>query len=340
MKKLFYIFFIGFIASVNAQVGIGTDKPNSTLQVNGSLAGQMVTFNTSYAIKQTDFYLVYENSSSTAPNHTVSLPTVPALEVERFKGRIYQIKNSSQFPLTLTAAVSAGQSIRVGNSSGASSFVIPSGSYVEIVATGNQTTDAWDLIYVSMPQINQKSNVTLYSARLGLPPTNTSSNGTIDWNTAGSNNTNASTANTYNNNNNFPNASNNRWRVMTKTTKTFNRETDTYIGTAFMIGYTNTSMEIVYDYSGPAFPDNQLDNIYPILTAGNTTTNFPDVFVVSYSKLENVTVNNKLTTRLTVNVTRVDRIGYQTEGNNDEPGGANSNWTGQFIINLVLATKI
>lgn len=76
------------------------------------------------------------------------------------------------------------------------------------------------------------------------------------------------------------------------------------------------------------------------MTAGNTTTNFPDVFVVSYSKLENVTVNNKLTTRLTVNVTRVDRIGYQTEGNNDEPGGANSNWTGQFIINLVLATKI
>jgi hypothetical protein len=77
-----------FVTTVNAQVGIGTVSPNSTLAVSGSFSAGYRSFTANTTASSTDYTLVFTGTvaaSVTLPDATTCI------------GRIYQIKNASLF---------------------------------------------------------------------------------------------------------------------------------------------------------------------------------------------------------------------------------------------------
>ena len=335
MKKTLTIFLLTSVLNTNAQVGVNTRETPSTLNINGSFAVEKKDISSNYTLTEDDFYIIYNNTVATSANHVITLPNIPTNSLEKFKGRMYHIKNASKFPVDLMPNNYA-QTLRVGNSIGVSNFTIPAGSYVEIVHTGSNTTNAWDVMYLSNSSINQQSNVKVYSTQLAIPPMNVNG-GLVDWATENT------TANIYNTANKYTDINGFEWKVISKTSISHSRETRDYyvmillvlVNYPFMVGYVTSSMEITYEYQGPSFQN--LDKIYPILTTGNNTNTYPDVFVPSFFSISNDTGK----TRLKVKVSRVDKIAYQQETTSGTYSNLqNSNWVGNFIMNLVLAEKI
>ncbi|MCT2562048.1 hypothetical protein [Chryseobacterium herbae] len=277
---------------VNAQVGIKTTTPNSTLAVAGSMGAdykQITT--TTYNITATDHYITYDG----AANATFTLPVI-GTGTASYTGRIYKIKNISASGITLQA--SSGNTLRIDNTPVAS-FVIPTGAYAEVVNNSNTTGGTWDLSFTVLPK---PSNVEIYGIQLTIPP---HANGTApiaDW---------VSHANPAYDSGTGTDA----WWIISKASTTF----------AHTAGYSNASrMMLVYEFQGTPF---NVNNMYPILTAGNNSS-FPDIFTASFVSLANVSGK----TRLTVSVSRIDFIGSN--------GANNSNWTGTFLLNLLLARKL
>lgn len=280
MRKFISIFLFGAI-TLNAQVGINTATPNSTLAVNGSLrAGYKEVTATTYPIVANDHYITYNGTA----NATFTLPVI-GVGTTSYTGRIYKIKNISSSTITLQA--SSGNTLRIDNTPVAS-FVIPVGAYAEVVNNSNTSGGTWDLSFTVLPK---PSNVEIYGAQLTIPPHSQSSAPVADW----TNHANAS----------FDTGTGtDAWWIISKTSVPtafgYNSTTST--------GYTNSSrMTLVYEYQGAPF---NVTNMYPILTAGNNSS-FPDVFTASFVSLANV--GGK--TRLTVSVARVDFMG--TNGGNN-----------------------
>ncbi|MDM1555953.1 hypothetical protein PYS58_07265 [Chryseobacterium indologenes] len=292
MRK-YILFFLFGTALLNAQVGINTATPNSTLAINGSLgAGYKEVTATTYSILANDHYITYNGTA----NATFTLPVI-GTGTTSYTGRIYKIKNISSSSITLQA--SSGNTLRIDNTPVAS-FVIPIGAYAEVVNNGNTSGGTWDLSFTVLPK---PSNVEIYGAQLSIPPHGGGSGGVADW-------ANHSVT-TYD-----TGTGTDRWWVISKTS----------INNAHTAGYANASrMTIVYEYQGTPF---NVTNMYPTLTAGNNSS-FPDVFTASFVSLANDGTAGR--TRLTVSVARIDFIG--ANGNN------NSNWTGTFLLNLLLARK-
>lgn len=278
----------------NAQVGINTQTPNSTLMINGSLGANYKEITAvSYNIIATDHYLTYNGSANT----TFTLPVI-GTGTTSFTGRIYKIKNISSFDITLQA--SSGNTLRIDNNP-VSSFTIPTGAYAEVVNNSNTTLGTWDLSFTVLPKPN---NVEIFGVQLFIPPHKDGTSPVADWTNH--------TVSTYD-----TGTGANAWWVISKTSTPYGHTTN----------YANASrMTLVYEYQGPAF---NVNNMYPILTAGNNSS-FPDVFTASFVSLANNGTGGK--TRLTVSVARIDFI-----GNN---GSNNSNWTGTFLLNLLLARKV
>ncbi len=84
-----------------AQIGIGTTSPNSTLDVRGSLSGNYRAFSSS-TTAGTDYTLVFTGTSAA----TLTLP-----DASTISGRIYWIKNASSNVSTLTIATTSSQTI-------------------------------------------------------------------------------------------------------------------------------------------------------------------------------------------------------------------------------------
>ncbi|WP_336959109.1 hypothetical protein [Chryseobacterium contaminans] len=278
MRKYISIFLFSAM-TLNAQVGINTTTPNSTLAVNGSLrAGYKEVTTTTYSILATDHYITYNGTA----NATFTLPVIGTAATS-YTGRIYKIKNISSSNITLQA--SSGNTLRIDNTPVAS-FVIPLGAYAEVVNNSNTTGGTWDLSFTVLPK---PSNVEIYGAQLTIPPHSGSSSPVADW---------VNHANTSFDTGTGTDA----WWIISKSS----------IGSAFgaansTTGFTNSSrMTLVYEYQGAPF---NVTNMYPILTAGNNSS-FPDVFTASFVSLANV--GGK--TRLTVSVARVDFMG--TNGGN------------------------
>ncbi|AYZ35007.1 hypothetical protein H3Z85_22535 [Chryseobacterium indologenes] len=292
MKKYYSIVLLWGL-SLGAQVGINTPIPNSTLAVNGSLGAnyKQVTTNT-YSILANDHYLTYSGTGDA----TFTLPVI-GTGTASYTGRIYKIKNISTSNITLQA--SSGNTLRIDNTP-VSSFVIPLGAYAEVVNNSNATGGTWDLSFTVLPK---PSNVEIYGSQLSIPPHGNGSPGVADW----TNHTNTS----YD-----TGTGTDIWWVISKSSTTY----------AHTASYSNASrMTIIYEYQGTPF---NVNNMYPILTAGNNSS-FPDVFTASFVSLANNGTAGR--TRLTVSVSRIDFIG--TNGSN------NSNWTGTFLLNLLLARK-
>ncbi|PWN72230.1 hypothetical protein C1631_006425 [Chryseobacterium phosphatilyticum] len=292
MKKYISILLLSGL-SVNAQVGINTATPNSTLAVNGSLGANYNQITaTTYNILPTDHYITYNG----AANATFTLPTI-GTGTTSYTGRIYKIKNISTSNITLQA--SGGNTLRIDNTP-VPNFVIPLGAYAEVVNNSNTTGGTWDLSFTVLPK---PSNVEIYGSQLSIPPHGNGSPGVADW----SNHTNTS----YD-----TGTGTDIWWVISKSSTTY----------AHTASYSNASrMTVVYEYQGTPF---NVSNMYPILTAGNNSS-FPDVFTASFVSLANNGTAGR--TRLTVSVSRIDFIGTN--------GGNNSNWTGTFLLNLLLARK-
>nr|WP_315032560.1 hypothetical protein [uncultured Chryseobacterium sp.] len=292
MKKCILILLLWGL-SLNAQVGINTVTPNSTLAINGSLGAgyKQITANT-YSILATDHYITYNGTGDA----TFTLPVI-GTGTTSYTGRIYKIKNISTAGITLQA--SSGNTLRIDNTPVAS-FVIPLGAYAEVVNNSNTSGGTWDLSFTVLPK---PSNVEIYGTQLSIPPHALGTAPVADW----TNHTNA----TYD-----TGTAPDRWWIISKSS----------VDNAHTANYSNTSrMMLVYEYQGTPF---NVTNMYPILTAGNNSS-FPDVFTASFVSLANNGTAGR--TRLTVSVARVDFI-----GNN---GGNNSNWTGTFLLNVLLARK-
>jgi len=201
---------------------------------------------------------------------------------------------------SITIQASSGNTLRVDNTPVAS-FMVPTGAYAEVVNNSNTTGGTWDLSFSALPK---PGNVEVYGTQLSIPPHGGGSPGVLDWTNHGNTGYDTGTGT-------------DAWWIISKTSTTY----------AHTASYSNTSrMTIVYEYQGTPF---NITNMYPILTAGNNSS-FPDVFTASFVSLANNGTLGK--TRLTVSVARIDFIGIN--------GGNNSNWTGVFLLNLLLARKV
>ncbi|MET3035966.1 hypothetical protein ABXT08_07690 [Chryseobacterium sp. NRRL B-14859] len=291
MKKCISILLLWGL-SLNAQVGINTLTPNSTLAVNGSLGAgyKQITANT-YSILATDHYMTYNGTG----NATFTLPVI-GTGTNSYTGRIYKIKNISTSGITLQA--SSGNTLRIDNTP-VTSFVIPTGAYAEVVNNSNTTGGTWDLSFTVLPK---PSNVEIYGTQLSIPPHASASSPVADWTNHANSAYDTGTGTDV-------------WWVVSKSSTNY----------AHTANYSNASrMTIVYEYQGAPF---NVNNMYPILTAGNNSS-FPDVFTASFVSLANNGTGGR--TRLTVSVARIDFIGIN---------GNNSNWAGSFLLNLLLARK-
>ena len=122
------------VGTASAQnVGIGTTTPGSRLTVNGSFAAGYTAVSTAtYTVLDNDYYVVWAGS---APG-TFTLPAAAAVN----RGRVYKIRNSTAlFGLTVNA--SGGALV-----DGAASLSITAGSSVELIANGNTSGTAWEVV--------------------------------------------------------------------------------------------------------------------------------------------------------------------------------------------------
>jgi hypothetical protein len=103
MKRKFILFclFLSAICS-QAQIGIGTTTPNSTLDVRGSIAQKYTSFSSNTTAGSSDNTLVFTGTTG----FTLTLPDATACQ-----GRIYWIKNSSSNSSILMISTTSSQKI-------------------------------------------------------------------------------------------------------------------------------------------------------------------------------------------------------------------------------------
>ncbi len=138
MKNHLVIVLCIYVNIVNAQVGIGTTSPVSTLDVRGSLSLNYRSFSSSTTASSTDNTLIFSGTTAA----TITLP-----DASTCAGRIYAIKNASTTnPLpAVTIATTSSQTIDGGsswllNDTKEIITVISDGSNWNIISSGAQKT--------------------------------------------------------------------------------------------------------------------------------------------------------------------------------------------------------
>ena len=138
MKTIFIaIAFLLIAGTLQAQIGVGTTTPNSSLEVFGSMAARVRTFTSAYTADITDYNLIFTGTSAT----TVTLPTAVGIS-----GRMYTIKNASTNSSVLTVATTSAQTI-----DGTTSQVL-SNPYQTISVVSNGTQ--WNIVGYAIPSGN------------------------------------------------------------------------------------------------------------------------------------------------------------------------------------------
>jgi hypothetical protein len=121
---------------VSAQsVGINTDKPGSTLDVNGSLAAKYTAVTSAtFAMTSADFHISYKGTT----NATFTLPAAVS-GVGNFKGRMYTIKNNTAFTITVNPA--ASETIN-----GSTSVTVAPSQSLQLISTGlTGAASTWEI---------------------------------------------------------------------------------------------------------------------------------------------------------------------------------------------------
>ena len=149
MKKL----LMGFLSLLSycllgqvGNIGINTATPGSTLEINGSLSAQYRLISADYNMSSTDYYVAYNGSSTgtiTLPAATVAYPAQGHI-----KGRVYYIKNTGSFNVSITA----NGSELMDNQPGAavSSIGLGQGWAAILISNGNIGAVAtWEAIVVN-----------------------------------------------------------------------------------------------------------------------------------------------------------------------------------------------
>ncbi|HZF63800.1 MAG TPA: tail fiber domain-containing protein [Chitinophagaceae bacterium] len=142
MKKPLLLIAIAFLALLSqAQIGIGTTTPQSTLDVQGSFAGRLRTFTANHTADITDFHLFFTGTSAA----TVTLPTAVGIN-----GRMYFIKNASTNNSQLTVATTSSQTIDGSTSHVLTTqyqtlIVASNGLNWNILSSGNPSGNDWAL---------------------------------------------------------------------------------------------------------------------------------------------------------------------------------------------------
>ncbi|MBK1896174.1 hypothetical protein [Chryseobacterium paridis] len=146
-------------------VGINTVTPGSTIDINGSVAASYKTVNTaSYNLTSTDFHVSYNGTS----NAIFSLPSA-INGVGNFKGRIYTIKNNTNFTITINPA--APEMIN-----GNTSVLITANQSIQVINTGlTGTASTWEIITAN--------NTTTASNGLNMSGTDIKLGGTLSQDT-------------------------------------------------------------------------------------------------------------------------------------------------------------
>lgn len=134
MKNLIVIGIVLFYTNVKAQIGIGTTSPNSTLDIRGSVSGNVQIFSTTYTATGTDYHLIFTGSLAT----TITLPTAVGVT-----GRLYTIKNASTNSSVLTIATTSSQTIDAGTT------LLLNNAYQTVTVTSDGSN--WHIVGYGLP---------------------------------------------------------------------------------------------------------------------------------------------------------------------------------------------
>jgi hypothetical protein len=256
MKKLLVLLSsIMMLNNLNAQVGIGTENPTSTLDIKGSLQIAFKEITTDTTLGADDYYVTYNGTSDA----TITLPPI-STGINNFNGRIYRLKNVTSKKVTVRP--SGNNTIRA-TSTPLTSFVIEPGNYVEIVNNKNtgSTSATWDLSFLG---ITYSPNVDLYGTTLKIPhfSANISNHNSTKYDSGSGTDT---------------------WWIISSTSTKYSISGSEYV--------KPSKMTIVYEYQGTPF---DLTDLHPMFTIGNSS-NYPDVFIASFGGFNNVNGKTRLT---------------------------------------------
>lgn len=123
------------VFSQAGNVGINTPNPGSTIDINGSVAANYTAINTeSYNLNTTDFYVSYNGTA----NAVFNLPAAIS-GVGNFKGRMYTIKNNTNFIVTVNSATPE-------TINGNVSVSVPANQSAQLINTGlTGTNSTWEV---------------------------------------------------------------------------------------------------------------------------------------------------------------------------------------------------
>ncbi|PKW21145.1 hypothetical protein [Flavobacterium lindanitolerans] len=140
--KYFILLFLftatgSFAQNTAINTGINTKNPGSRLTVNGSVAGDYKIITGNAVLGYTDYYAAY-NGNADAMLH------LPPAGWGSLKGRVYAIKNTSNYMLTVIAPAQE----TISGTANMSSVTVPPGYYAKLISRGTVTGSTWELLAI------------------------------------------------------------------------------------------------------------------------------------------------------------------------------------------------
>lgn len=141
--KYFILLFLfvaatrSFAQNTTINTGINTKNLGSRLTVNGSVAGDYKIITGSAALGFSDYYTAYNGN-------TDGMFHLPPAGSGALKGRIYSIKNTSNYKLTVIASASE----MIDGTANTSSVTVPSGYYAKLISKGTTSGSTWELLAI------------------------------------------------------------------------------------------------------------------------------------------------------------------------------------------------